>query len=41
MANTLIIFAWKNVEAYALQKLLTFLQQKYQCIQKYLSYNSH
>ena len=23
-----------------LQKLLTFLQQKYQCIWKYLSYNS-
>ena len=26
--------------AFALQKLLTFLQQKYQCIWKYLSYNS-
>ena len=32
MANTLIFFA--------LQKLVSFLQQKYQCIWKYLSYNS-
>ena len=26
--------------AFAVQKLLTFFQQKYQCIWKYLSYNS-
>ena len=38
MANTLIYFAEKMWVA--LQKLLTFVQQKYQCIWKHLSYNS-
>ena len=41
MANTLIFFA-ENILAFALyvmQKLLTYLQQKYQCIWYYLSYN--
>ena len=32
MANTLIFFGEKMCAAFALQKLLTFLQQKYQCI---------
>ena len=32
MANTLIFFAEKMWVAFASQKLLTFLQQKYQCI---------
>ena len=32
IANTLIFFAEKNVSSFWLQKLLTFLQQKYQCI---------
>ena len=40
MANTLIFYAEKKWVAFALQKLLTFLQQKYQGIWKYLSYNS-
>ena len=40
MANTLIFFAEKMWIAFAVQKLLTFLQQKYQCIWKYLSHNS-
>ena len=40
MANTLIFFAEKKWVVFAVQKLLTFLQQKYQYIWKYLSYNS-
>ena len=40
MVNTLIFFAEKMWVAFASQRLLTFLQQKYQYIWKYLSYNS-
>ena len=40
MANTFIVFAEKMWVAFALQKLLTFLQQKDQSIWKHLSYNS-
>ena len=39
MAN-ILIFAEKMWVAFALQKLLTFLQQKYQRIWKYLNYGA-
>ena len=39
MANILIFFAEKMWVAFAMQKLLTFLLQNYQCIWKHLSYN--
>ena len=40
MANALIFFAENMWAAFAMQKLLTFLQQNYQWIWKYHSYNS-
>ena len=40
MANILIFFAEKMWVAFALQKLLTLMQQKYQSIWKYFSYNT-
>ena len=39
MANILAFFAEKNVSSFCIAKA-TFLQQKNQCIGKYLSYNS-
>ena len=50
LANVMLKFLFRNMAnifaekkmwvAFALQNLLKFLQQKYQCICQYLSYNS-
>ena len=40
MTNTLLFFAEKNVSSFCIVKAThIFLQQKYQCIWKYISYN--